>query len=78
MVHVQLQTCPFCDAFAALGVMEIENGAGRIVEAYVRCDACEASGPVGDNVEEAQRLWNKAPRVRRPVTRPSEPIQEPT
>lgn len=42
--------CPFCGGTATV----ISNGLGH----YAQCVQCDAEGPSGESVEDAERLWD--------------------
>ncbi len=46
--------CPFCGAMP-----EVDDEGRYYGLYYVRCLNCDARGPLGDDADEAIRLWNK-------------------
>ena len=59
---LELVACPFCGGVE----LEVETdrgaaweaGGGAVELAWIVCDDCGASGPVGDSVAETAAAWN--------------------
>lgn len=56
-----MNKCPFCKSSKVKLIAPVASGPDDVITfsiAYVRCQNCEAEGPIGDNSFEAIRKWN--------------------
>lgn len=58
--HNITKSCPFCiDDEASLEIVEMEHD--KFIKYYVRCNECEATGPIATSKTDAIKNWDERP-----------------